>query len=167
MENITIRELQDLINNRLERLSGRKYDGRKAARAEYHEWYMQEVAEELALHGIDFFLPAVWKIVAEIDGPGGVRVSFEAVAEVEVNLKADRRYKFGGPGVVRSIRVKFYERLQDLTVEDARVFLLKEQLSATLAYYRKERERIMAELADIEKEISKLAAITIEEGNEK
>lgn len=167
MENITIRELQDLINNRLERLSGRKYDGRKAARAEYHEWYMQEVAEELALHGIDFFLPAVWKIVAEIDGPEGVRVSFETVAKVEADLKADRRYKFGGPGVVRSIRVEFCEKLQDLTVEDARVFLLKEELSARLAYCQKERERIAAELADIEKTISALAVITIEGEGEK
>lgn len=160
---ITIKELQSRINNRLAKFDGRKYEDKESSTPEYHKWYMGEIAEEFAAHGIEFLRAAIWKVVAEIDDPSGIRVSYKEVAKVKVDIKKDKRYKFGGPGLVRSIRVEFREELQDLTVEAARVFLLKEELASCLAYYSGERERLVVELAIMEEKIKNFAAITIEE----
>ena len=164
--NITIKELQDSINRRLERFSGEKFDSRKSGIPEYHRWYMDEIASELEGRGVDIFRPSTWWIVADIDGPGEIKVSSEEVADVKVEMKRDKRFASGGPGTILSIRVNFREELQDLTVEGARVFLLKADLENRLAYYRGERERLAAELNATADKIADLAAITIEEAAE-
>lgn len=63
-----------------------------------------------------------------------MRVGYEPVASVNVEIKSDKRYKFGDPGVVKSIRVQFREDLQDLTIEETRTYLLKADLENRLAY---------------------------------
>lgn len=161
--NITIEELQDSINERLKKYEGSKYTGKEAATPVYHKWYMNEIESELSDRGIDIFHAATWKIVAEIDGPGEVRVSFEEVATVTASLEQDRRYKYGGPGKIKSILVQFREDLQSMTIEEARVYLLKSDLKNRLAYYRKERERLAAELEAVAAKIADLTTITIEE----
>lgn len=156
----TIQELQDAINRRLEKLDGKKYAG-KGVVPEYHKWYESEIEEELESRGIEIFRISTWKIVAEIDGPGEVKVSYEEIAKIEASVKTDRRYKYGGPGTVNSIRVLFREELQGLSIEEARVFLLKAELESRLEYYQKERARLAAELAAAADKIAELTAIEI------
>ena len=143
---MTNKELQDALNGRLEKFDGEKYTGKEACTPVYHRWYMHEIESELESRGIEIFRAATWKIVAEIDGPGDLRVGYEPVASVNVEIKRDKRYKFGGPGVVKSIRVQFREDLQGLTIEETRAYLLKADLKNRLEYWRKERERLSAEL---------------------
>lgn len=157
---MTIQELQDAINKRLQKLDGKKYSG-KGASPEYHGWYGAEIEEELESRGIDIFHVSTWKIIAEIDGPGEVKVSYKEVAEIKVSVKTDRRYKYGGPGTVNSIRVCFREELQSMSIEEARVFLLKKDLDDRIKYYKKERERIAAELDDVAGKIAELTALEI------
>lgn len=160
---ITIKELQNSINERLKKYEGRKYAGTNSATVDYHKWYMNEIESELSDRGIEIFHTAIWKIVAEIDGPGEVRVSYEEVATVTVDVERDRRYKHGGPGEVKSILVQFREDLQSMTIEEARVHLLKSDLKSRLAYYRNEREQLAEKIEALTDKISNLAAITIEE----
>lgn len=120
---MTNKELQDALNGRLEKFDGEKYTGKEASTPVYHRWYMHEIESELESRGIEIFRAATWKIVAEIDGPGDLRVGYEPVASVNVEIKRDKRYKFGGPGVVKSIRVQFREDLQGLTIEETRAAL--------------------------------------------
>nr|WP_326210127.1 hypothetical protein [uncultured Oscillibacter sp.] len=157
---MTIQELQDAINKRLEKLDGKKYTN-KGARPEYHKWYTEEIVEELESRGVDIFRVATWRIVAEIDGPGEVKVSYTEVAKIELSAKRDRRYKHGGPGTILSIRVDFREELRPLTIEEARVFILKADLESRLEYYKKERARLAAELDETAKKIAELTAIEI------
>lgn len=157
---MTIQELQDAINKRLQKLDGKKYSG-KGASPEYHGWYEAEIGAELESRGIDIFRVSTWKIIAEIDGPGEVKVSYKEVAEIKVSVKTDRRYKYGGPGTVNSIRVIFREELQGLSVEEARVFLLKADLESRLEYYKKECARLAAELDAAADKIAELTAIEI------
>lgn len=118
-----------------------------------------------SIRGIEIFRAATWKIVAEIDGPGDLRVGYEPVASVNVEIKRDKRYKFGGPGVVKSIRVRFREDLQGLTIEETRAYLLKADLKNRLEYWRKERERLSAELDKAAEKIADLTSISIEEAD--
>lgn len=134
---MTNKELQDALNGRLEKFGGEKYTGKEACTPVYHRWYMHEIESELESRGIEIFRAATWKIVAEIDGPGDLRVGYEPVASVNVEIKRDKRYKFGGPGVVKSIRVQFREDLQGLTIEETRAYLLKADLKNRLEYWRK------------------------------
>ena len=119
---MTNKELQDALNGRLKKFDGEKYSGKEASTPIYHRWYMHEIESELESRGIEIFRAATWKIVAEIDGPGDLRVGYEPVASVNVEIKSDKRYKFGGPGVVKSIRVQFREDLQGLTIEETRAY---------------------------------------------
>jgi len=131
---MTNKELQGALNGRLEKFDGEKYSGKEASTPIYHRWYMHKIESELESRGIEIFRAATWKIVAEIDGPGDLRVGYEPVASVNVEIKSDKRYKFGDPGVVKSIRVQFREDLQDLTIEETRTYLLKADLENRLAY---------------------------------
>ena len=131
---MTNKELQDALNGRLKKFDGEKYSGKEASTPIYHRWYMHKIESELESRGIEIFRAATWKIVAEIDGPGDLRVGYEPVASVNVEIKSDKRYKFGDPGVVKSIRVQFREDLQDLTIEETRTYLLKADLENRLAY---------------------------------
>lgn len=160
---MTNKELQDALNGRLEKFDGEKYTGKEACTPVYHRWYMHEIESELKSRGIEIFRAATWKIVAEIDGPGDLRVGYEPVASVNVEIKRDKRYKFGGPGVVKSIRVQFREDLQGLTIEETRAYLLKADLKNRLEYWRKERERLSAELDKAAEKIADLTSISIEE----
>lgn len=160
---MTNKELQDALNGRLEKFDGEKYTGKEACTPVYHRWYMHEIESELESRGIEIFRAATWKIVAEIDGPGDLRVGYEPVASVNVEIKRDKRYKFGGPGVVKSIRVQFREDLQGLTIEETRAYLLKADLKNRLEYWRKERERLSAELDKAAEKIADLTSISIEE----
>lgn len=157
-----IKDLENAINKRLEQFDGKKYEGR-AVTPEYHAWYENEIAEELSDKGIVFFRPSTWKIVADIKGPGEVNVSFADVAEVKVEIKADRRYSYGGPGKVLKMRVHFKDELQGLTIEEARVYLLKADLESRRNYYKNEKARLEGELAEIEAKIAALSELTIEE----
>lgn len=160
----TIKNLEESINRRLEQFGGRKFNSPTSGTTpEYHRWYMEEIAAELEERGIHIFLPAVWKIVAEIDGPGEVKVSYKPVADVKVDAKHDRRYKFGGPGTIQAIRVHFEEDLLGLTIEEARVHLLKADLASRIAYYRAERERLTKEAQAAAEKIADLLDVTIEE----
>lgn len=162
---MTNKELQDALNGRLEKFDGEKYTGKEASTPVYHRWYMHEIESELESRGIEIFRAAAWKIVAEIDGPGDLRVGYEPVASVNVEIKRDKRYKFGGPGVVKSIRVQFREDLQGLTIEETRAYLLKADLKNRLEYWRKERERLSAELDKAAEKIADLTSISIEEAD--
>lgn len=162
---MTNKELQNALNGRLEKFDGEKYSGKEASTPIYHRWYMHEIESELESRGIEIFRAATWKIVAEIDGPGDLRVGYEPVASVNVEIKSDKRYKFGGPGVVKSIRVRFREDLQDLTIEETRAYLLKADLKNRLEYWRKERERLSAELDKAAEKIADLTSISIEEAD--
>ena len=159
------KELQDALNGRLEKFDGEKYTGKEACTPVYHRWYMHEIESALESRGIEIFRAATWKIVAEIDGPGDLRVGYEPVASVNVEIKRDKRYKFGGPGVVKSIRVQFREDLQGLTIEETRAYLLKADLKNRLEYWRKERERLSAELDKAAEKIADLTSISIEEAD--
>lgn len=162
---MTNKELQDALNGRLEKFDGEKYTGKEACTPVYHRWYMHEIELELESRGIEIFRAATWKIVAEIDGPGDLRVGYEPVASVNVEIKRDKRYKFGGTGVVKSIRVQFREDLQGLTIEETRAYLLKADLKNRLEYWRKERERLSAELDKAAEKIADLTSISIEEAD--
>lgn len=162
---MTNKELQDALNGRLEKFDGEKYTGKEASTPVYHRWYMHEIESELESRGIEIFRAATWKIVAEIDGPGDLRVGYEPVASVNVEIKRDKRYKFGGTGVVKSIRVQFREDLQGLTIEETRAYLLKADLKNRLEYWRKERERLSAELDKAAEKIADLTSISIEEAD--
>ena len=155
-----IKELQDAINARLQKFDGKKYNS-AGARPEYHGWYVGEIVKELEKNGIEIFRPITWKIIAEIDGPGEVKVYDGEVAKIELDAKRDRRYKNGGPGIINSIRVCFREELQSMSIEEARVFLLKKDLDDRIKYYKKERERIAAELDDVAGKIAELPALEI------
>ncbi len=134
---MTNKELQDALNGRLEKFDGEKYTGKEACTPVYHRWYMHEIESELESRGIEIFRAATWKIVAEIDGPG----------------------------VVKSIRVQFREDLQGLTIEETRAYLLKADLKNRLEYWRKERERLSAELDKAAEKIVDLTSISIEEAD--
>lgn len=134
---MTNKELQDALNGRLEKFDGEKYTGKEACTPVYHRWYMHEIESELESRGIEIFRAATWKIVAEIDGPG----------------------------VVKSIRVQFREDLQGLTIEETRAYLLKADLKNRLEYWRKERERLSAELDKAAEKIADLTSISIEEAD--
>lgn len=69
------------------------------------------------------------------------------------------------PGVVKSIRVQFREDLQGLTIEETRAYLLKADLKNRLEYWRKERERLSAELDKAAEKIADLTSISIEEAD--
>ena len=84
---MTNKELQDALNGRLEKFGGEKYTGKEACTPVYHRWYMHEIESELESRGIEIFRAATWKIVAEIDGPGDLRVGYEPVASVNVESK--------------------------------------------------------------------------------
>lgn len=71
---MTNKELQDALNGRLKKFDGEKYSGKEASTPIYHRWYMHEIESELESRGIEIFRAATWKIVAEIDGPGDLRV---------------------------------------------------------------------------------------------
>lgn len=157
---MTIKELQDDINVRLQQFDGRKYTGAGSI-PEYHKWYEGAIEEELEKNGIEIFHPITWRIVAEIDGPREVRIHDAEVAKIELNAKKDRRYKYGGPGTINSIRVYFREELQGMSIEEARVFLLKAELDSRLEYYKKERERIAATLDEIAGKIAELTALEV------
>lgn len=87
---MTNKELQDALNGRLEKFDGEKYSGKEASTPIYHRWYMHEIESELESRGIEIFRAATWKIVAEIDGPGDLRVGYEPVASVNVETKSDQ-----------------------------------------------------------------------------
>ncbi len=160
-----IKDLENAINKRLEQFDGKKYEGRVTT-PEYHKWYANEIAEELSDKKIDIFRPSTWKIVADIEGPGEVKVSFKEVAEVKVELKIDRRYSSGGPGKVVKMRVHFQDQIQELTIEEARVYLLKCDLESRIAWYENERVRLEKELAEVKGKIEALSTISIEEAKE-
>ena len=67
--------------------------------------------------------------------------------------------------MVKSIRVQFREDLQDLTIEETRTYLLKADLEKRLVYWRKERERLSAELNKAAEKIADLTSISIEEAD--
>lgn len=157
---MTIQELQDAINKRLEKFDGKKFKDQGAG-PEFHRWYAKEIGEELTESGIEIFYPLTWQIAAQINGPGEVKVFAETVAEVKVDAKRDRRYKCGGPGTILSIRVYFREELRGLTIEETRVFILKEELARRLEYHKKERERLAAELDKTTSKIAELTALEI------
>lgn len=163
---ITIRELQDSINRRLEQFGGRKYNSRNSASPEYHGWYFGEITAELKERGISIFSPTTWRIVADIDDAAPLKVSYEDVAEVVVDIKADRRYSYGGPGTVRSIRVKFRENLLGLTISAARARLLEEDKASQIEYYRGEREKAIAAEEEAEKRLAELETVVIKGAGE-
>ena len=84
---------------------------------------------------------------------------------MNVEIKRDKRYKFGRPAVVNSIRVQIREDLQGLTIEETRAYLLKADLKNRLEYWRKERERLSAELDKAAEKIADLTSISIEEAD--
>lgn len=163
MSEFTVRELQDAINRRLERLAGRKFDSRKRSYPEYHNWYIEAITSELTERGISIFQPMTWRIVAEIDEPEPIKVSIETVAEVIVDVKRDRRYTSGGPGTVISASVHFREDLLDLTISGARVRLLEEEKAARIAYHREEREKALAAAEEAAAKIAELETVKIAE----
>ena len=133
-----IQELEDAINRRLEKFDGRKFNSTASGSSpEYHRWYAEEIEAELKERGINIFVPRVWKIVAEIDGPGEVKVSYKPIADVE--------------------------ELLGLTIEEARVHLLKADLASRIAYYRAERSRLSQEMDVVADKIATLIGTTIEE----
>ena len=58
-----------------------------------------------------------------------------------------------------------YEDLQGLTIEETRAYLLKADLKNRLEYWRKERERLSAELDKAAEKIADLTSISIEEAD--
>jgi len=99
---MTIKELQNAINVRLQQFDGRKYTGTGSI-PEYHKWYEGAIAEEFEKNGIKIFRPVTWRIIAEIDGPEEVCVHDAEVAKIELDAKKDRRYKYGGPGTIKNL----------------------------------------------------------------
>lgn len=157
---MTIQELQDAINKRLEKFDGRKFKDNGVG-PEFHGWYVNEIREALEESGIEIFRPSVWKIIAEVEGPGDVRVWDEAVAEVKADVKKDGRYNCGGPGKVLSIRVSFCQELRSMTIEEARAFILRAEISRLLDYYKNRRKDLAAELNTVADKIAELTAIEI------
>lgn len=157
---MTIQELQDAINKRLEKFDGRKFKD-KGVGPEFHDWYVSEIVEELKESRIDIFRPSIWRIIARVEGPGDVRVWDETVAEVKVNAKKDGRYKCGGPGKVLSIRVFFRPELQSMTIDETRVFILRSEVDRMLNNYKGRRKELAEELNTVADKIAELTAIEI------
>ena len=89
-----IKKLQDALNGRLEKFDGEKYTGKETSTPVYRRWYMHKIESELESRGIKIFRAAVWKIVAEIGGPGDLRVGYEPVASANARAHVsenDRR----------------------------------------------------------------------------
>ena len=163
-DTLTIRELQDAINRRLEQFDGRKYEAKKGtASPAFYRWYTSAIAETLEEYKISFFRPAAWRIVAEIDDAAPLNVSFVDVAAVAADIKTDRRYSYGGPGTVRSLRVHFRDDLLDLAIPAARVRLLEKEKAARIAYHREEREKALAAAEEAAAKITELEAVKITE----
>lgn len=161
-----IKKLQDRMNEALAEFDGRKYPATKSSLSEYHHWKTDTIDAVIeATPGADFLGVGCWKVTADIyDGPGGLKVAGEDVAEITADLKPDARYKWGnGPGTVKSIRVAFRPELLDLTIEEARLFLLKEEKEKRLTYYKKERARLARELDETAAKIAEIEAVEIEE----
>lgn len=156
------------MNEALAVFDGRKYPATKSSLSEYHHWKTDTIGATIeATPGADFLGVACWRITADIlNGPGGLEVTLEDVAEITADLKPDARYKCGnGPGTVKSIRVAFRPELLDLTIEETRLFLLKEEKEKRLAYYKKERERLARELDETSAKIAEIEAVEIEEAS--
>ena len=65
--------------------------------------------------------------------------------------------------MIQTIRVHFEEELLGLTIEEARVHLLKADLASRIAYYRAERSRLSQEMDVVADKIATLIGTTIEE----
>lgn len=160
---LTIHKLQDVINHRLKQFAGRKYDSRKRGGSNYHDWYHSEIAATFEEYGITIFRPSTRNIVADIEELGPLKVSYENVAEIKIDVKRDRRYSCGGPGTVLSMSVHFREDLLNLTIPAVRVRLLEEDKENRLAYYRDERKEALAAAEEAAAKIAELEAVEIVE----
>jgi len=83
---MTIKELQDDINVRLQQFDGRKCTGAGSI-PKYHKWYEGAIMEELEKNGVVIFHLITWRIIAEIDGHGEVRIHDAEVAKIELDAK--------------------------------------------------------------------------------
>lgn len=153
------------MNESLAQFDGRKFAATSSASAEYHTWKTQAIGEVLdEIVGAEYLGVGVWSIDADIDGPGGLNVAGERVAEIKLDLKRDKRYtNGGGPGVVNTIRVEFRSDLLDRTLEETRVLLLVGEKAKRLAYLKAERERLARELDETASKIAEIEAVEIEE----
>ncbi len=152
---LTVSELQEAINKRLAVFAGRKY-----VETEFHEWYAREIAEEFTVRGIKELRPSTWGIVTDMSEQG---ISFfaERVAEVNIDFKRDKRFKYGaGRGVILSMAVAFREDLLPLSLEDARRLLFNEKRDECVKRAEEIRRKAAREAEEAATEIARL--ITLE-----
>ena len=156
-----IRELQDRINEALAEFDGQKFTGSVAAGAP--EWKAKAIDDVLAeTPGANFLGVGVWSIDADIDGPGGLKVAGEHVAEITASLD---RYGSRGTKTIKSIRVEFRADLLERTLAGTRARLLELERRRRLENAKTERARLLDEYNAKNKEIELLRNIYIEEAS--
>ncbi len=151
---ITVAELQEEINKRLAAFNGRKYTD-----TEFHSWYSAEIGRVFTEYGITELRPATWGIVTDMSEEG-ICFFADRVAEVNIDFKRDKRFKYGaGRGVILSMAVAFRSELLPLTLDEARRFLFIEKRGERIKKLTEIRDNAAYDLEKAEKEIARLQGL--------
>lgn len=151
----TVAELQEAINGRLAAFAGRKYTGMV-----FSNWINSEIAAEFEARGITELHTTILRIVANMSEQG-VSLFSDAVAEVKVDRKRDKRIKYAeARGVILSAVVSFREELLPLTLDSARRFLFDEKRQENIKRLEEVRRNAAREAEEAATEIARL--ITLE-----
>lgn len=149
----TVAELQEAINKRLSGLAGRKYEG-----TEFHSWINGEIAAELEERGITELRPSVWGIKPDMIKESGVSL-YDDIAKIKAEFKRDKRYKYGGRGVLLSAAVEFREELLPLSLDNARRFILNEQREKMMKNCAEARDEALKTVRECEAELERLKGL--------
>lgn len=150
----TIAELQEAINKRLSQFVGQKYEG-----TQFHSWYAREIEAELEKRGIKELRTTTWAIATDLSEQG-VSLFVERVAEVKIEFKRDKRFKYSaGRGVILSMAVAFREELLPISLDGARRFLLNEQREKYMKRCAELRDNAMREMQEAEIELERLKGL--------
>lgn len=151
----TVSELQEAINNRLSGLAGRKYEG-----TEFHSWFNREIAAEFEERGITELRPSVWSIKPDMIEENGISLcGYGNIEQINAEFKRDKRYKYGGRGVLLSAEVEFREELLPLSLDNARRFILNEQREKMVKNCTEARDEALKTVRECEAELERLKGI--------
>lgn len=159
-KNFLVKELEDVINEKLRVLDGMKYDYGLGAVEQRHRSIVQQ---ELASLGVSelVFANDGRRVEARMNEKG-VDFWCDNVAAIIYDLKKDARVKYGGGrGTVLSIRLAFDKDLLSLTLDEARRALIRKSRADMVERLTKAREEAMSTVREMDAHLEQLNNIRI------
>lgn len=154
---MTIRELENKINEELKQLDGRKYEG-----TDHFSWSRDLIQQVLVDNDIQEMKTYLYWITLNIENPVLSLGSSEHIATIHASTKADKRIKYGaGRGTINNMVVAFDNELLDMTMDEARKHLVEKKRAECLERLKKYREDLSMEMKMATTQIIDLMAVEI------